>query len=143
MISSPQIYIRRADEMKNYIPDIFFDTILSIITKKYGTTLNDDEREDKAYDLIDELKENNKFTVDMTQALIDKKGFNDCYVTNAGGTSVYALVKEGMFKKVKVCFLITRNKDRIDGEYLDQIYEELRRQANGENVFNSRDYKNG
>lgn len=34
--------------MKNYIREIFWDIILSIITKKYGTSLNDDQREDKA-----------------------------------------------------------------------------------------------
>jgi hypothetical protein len=129
--------------MKNYIYDIFYDTILSIITKKYGTSLNDDEREDKAFELISELRSENKFTVEMTQALIDKKGFNDSYATNIGGKSVYALVKEGMFKKVKVCYFITRNKDSITSEYLEQAYEELRSQANGENIFGSKDYKNG
>lgn len=129
--------------MKNYIHDIFYDTLLSIITKKYGTSLNDDQREDKAYEIISELKAENKFTVEMTQALIDKKGFNDSYAANVNGKSVYALVKEGMFKKVKVCFFISRNKDSITSEYLEQVYEELRRQANGENVFGSKEYKNG
>jgi hypothetical protein len=129
--------------MKNYIHDIFYDTILSIVTKKYGNSLNDDQREDKAFEIISDLRADNKFTVDMTQALIDKKGFNDCYTANIDGHSVYVLAKEGMFKKVKVCFFITRNKDEITAEYLEQVYEELRRQANGENVFNSKEYKNG
>ncbi len=41
----------------------------------------------------------------------------------SGGTPVYALVKEGMFHKVKICYFITRNKDTIDGPYLEKIYE--------------------
>jgi hypothetical protein len=48
-----------------------------------------------------------------------------------------------MFKKIKCCYFITRVKDEITGPYLEQIYEELRRQANGENIFGSKDYKNG
>jgi hypothetical protein len=129
--------------MKNYIYDIFYDLLLSVITKKYGTTINDDQREDKAYEIIGELRAENKFTVDMTQALIDKKGFNASYSENVNGQSVYALVKEGMFKKIKCCYFITRNKNEINGAYLEQIYEELRRQANGENIFNAKEYKNG
>jgi hypothetical protein len=129
--------------MKNYLRDIFSDVILSIVTKKYGTTLNDFEKEEKADEIIEELRTSDTFTVDMTQALIDKKGFNKVYTDNLHGTSVYCLVKEGMFHKVKVCYFITRNKDNIDKEYLVKIYEELRKQAMGENLFNSKDYKNG
>ena len=129
--------------MQDYIQAIFFDVLLSIVTKKYGTSLNDDQREEKVYEIVSDLRTQNKFTVEMTQALIDKKGFNASYPTNANGKSVYALAKEGMFKKVKCCYLISRKKDEINGEYLEQVYEELRRQANGENIFNSKEYKNG
>ncbi len=129
--------------MKNYLTFIFSDVILSIVTKKYGNSLNDDQKEEKADEIIAELRERNKFTVDMTQALIDKKGFNNVYTTIVHDTSVYGLVKEGMFHKIKACYFITRNKDVIDNAYLDKVYEELRRQANGENVFSSKDYKNG
>ena len=129
--------------MKDYIHDIFYDNILSFITKKYGTKLNDNEREDKAYEIITDLKSANKFTVEMTQALIEKKGFNDCYSSNVNGKSVYALVKVGMFKKIKVCYFISRSKDELTSAYLDMIYDELHRQANGENVFGSNEYKNG
>lgn len=128
--------------MKNYLRDIFSDVLLSIITKKYGNSLNDDQKEAKVDEMIRTLHDNNSFTVEMTQALIDKKGFNTFYTSNLHGTSVYALVKEGMFHKVKCCYFITRNKDNIDNAYLEKIYEELRRQANGENLFNSKDYKN-
>lgn len=126
--------------MKNYIRDIFWDVILSIITKKYGTTINDDQREEKADEYIEELHQQNKFTVEMTQALIDKKGMNNFYTTNIQGKPVYGLVKEGLFHKVKTCYFITRNKDEITGAYLDQVYEELRKQAMGENIFKSPDY---
>lgn len=129
--------------MKSYIREIFFDLILSQVTKKYGTSLNDSQKEEKANEIIKELHDNNSFTVEMTQALIDKKGFNDFYPTNVGGKPAYALVKEGMFHKVKICYFITRNKDVINGEYLDKIYEELRKQAIGENIFGSPDFKKG
>ncbi len=129
--------------MKEYLHDIFFDQLLSIVTKKYGTTINDEQREDKAYEIISNLRVENKFTVEMTQALIEKKGFNDSFQSNVNGTPVYALVKEGMFKKVKCCYFITRTKEDITGKYLEDIYDELRRQAGGENVFNTKEYKDG
>lgn len=34
--------------MKNYLREIFSDILLSIVTKKYGTSLNDYQREEKA-----------------------------------------------------------------------------------------------
>lgn len=129
--------------MKNYIRVIFWDILLSIVTKKYGNSLNDDQKEEKVEEIINALHDSEPFTVEMTQALIDKKGFNNFYTTTLNGVSVYGLVKEGMFHKVKVCYFITRNKDSIDKDYLNKIYEELRRQAMGENLFNSKDYKNG
>ncbi len=128
--------------MKNYIRDIFWDIILSIITKKYGTSINDQQREDKADEYIQQLHDSDSFTVDMTQAIIDKKGLNDFYTANINGSPVYALVKTGMFNKVKLRYFITRNKDAITVEYLDQVYDELRRQTAGENVFNSPEYLN-
>ena len=57
-----------------------------------------------------------------------------------GGTSAFKLAKTGLFGKAKVCYFITRNKDKIDGAYLEKIYDELNRQANGENVFSSSEY---
>lgn len=129
--------------MKNYLREIFSDILLSIVTKKYGTSLNDYQREEKADEIIQELHDKNTFTVEMTQALIDKKGFNTFYTSNIGGTPVYALVKEGMFHKVNICYFITRNKDTIDGPYLEKIYEELRKQAIGENIFHSSEFKQG
>ena len=65
--------------MKNYLREIFSDILLSIVTKKYGTSLNDYQREEKADEIIQELHDKNTFTVEMTQALIDKKGFNTFY----------------------------------------------------------------
>ncbi len=128
--------------MKNYLKDIFYDVILSIVTKKYGNSLNDDQKEEKVDEIIDDLHKNNFFTVEMTQSIFDKKGINKSYTAQINGKSVYGLVKEGMFHKVKICYFITRNKDSIDKEYLEQIYSELRRQTSGENVFVSPDYKN-
>lgn len=128
--------------MNNYLYDIFFDLILSIVTKKYATKLSDQERIDKAEDMIEEFHKTNSFTVDMTQELINNKGFNKCSSEVVHGKNVFALIKEGMFHKVKACYFITRQKDVIDNAYLDQIYDELRRQASGENVFQSQDYKN-
>lgn len=127
--------------MKNYIREIFWDVILSIVTKKYGTNLNDDQKQDKADEIIEELHFSSKFTVEMTQALLDKKGMNSFYTSNIKGTPVYGIVKEGMFHKVKTCYFITRNKDEITPAYIEQVYEELRKQAMGENIFNSPDFK--
>ncbi|MGN0623082.1 MAG: hypothetical protein ACI4JA_03925 [Oscillospiraceae bacterium] len=128
--------------MKNYIREIFWDTLLSIVTKKYGTSLNDQQKEDKADEIIEQLRAENNFTIEMTQATLDKKGMNNFYTTNINGVPVYAIVKEGMFHKIKTCYFITRNKDEITSKYLDQVYEELRKQAMGENIFKSHDYKN-
>ena len=128
--------------MKNYLSVIFHDTILSLITKKYGTKLNDSQKEDKADEFIRILHDQNAFTCDQTQAIIDKKGLTNYMATQVDGKPVFALTKEGMFHKVKVCYFITRIKDEPDTAYLEQIYDELRQQANGTNVFNSKDYKN-
>lgn len=127
----------------NYLKDVLFDVILSIITKKYGTSLNDSQKEEKADEFIAELHEKNFFTVEKTQVLIDKAGFNNFYTTKLGDRSVYVLVKEGMFHKVKACWFFTRSKDVVDGPYLEQVYKELSGQASGENVFGSKDYKKG
>ena len=128
--------------MKDYLTTILWDTILSLITKKFGTKLNDTEREAKAEEVIAALRDHYTFTVDMTQAIINKKGINDFTTANIGGQSVFKLVKTGMFGKFKVCYYITRSKDVIDGAYLEKVYDELNRQANGENVFNAPDYVN-
>ena len=56
---------------------------------------------------------------------------------------MYALVIEGLFNKVMLGYFITRNKDTIDGPYLEKIYEELRKQAIGENIFHSSEFKQG
>ncbi len=129
--------------MKDYINDIFYDTLLSLVTKKYGTALNDSQREDKVKELVEEVVSEHRIIVHLTQLLIDKLGFNDSYTTNINGQSVYALVKEGMFKKVKLCYFITRKKDSFDIKYLEQVYNELTRQSKGENVFGAKEYKNG
>ena len=128
--------------MKDYLTTILWDTILSLITKKFGTKLNDTEREAKAEEVIAALRDHYSFTVDMTQAIINKKGINDFTTANIGGQSVFKLVKTGMFGKFKVCYYITRSKDVIDGAYLEKVYDELNRQANGENGFNAPDYVN-
>ncbi|WP_028505998.1 hypothetical protein [Ruminococcus sp. FC2018] len=127
--------------MKNFLKEIFNDLVLSLVTKKYGNQLNDDQREEKADEIIRILHDTNSYTVEMAQALIDKKGFNSFYNTQINGQPVIGLVKEGMFHKPKTCYFITRNKEKLDTAYLDQIYDELRRQAQGDNVFNSPDFK--
>ena len=76
----------------------------------------------------------------MAQKLIDQKGFNTFYNTQIDGKSVTGFVKEGMFHKAKTRYFITRNKEKLDAAYMEQIYDELRRQAQGENVFNSPEY---
>ena len=128
--------------MKNYIRDIFYDTLTSIITRKYGNKFNDDQRMAKVDEYIESLHANCSFTIDQTQSIIDKKGFNNFFTDNINGQSVYVLVKTGLFGKAKVCYAITRNKDEITPDYLDQVYDELRRQAAGENVFGTDMYKN-
>lgn len=127
--------------MKNYIRDIFWDVILSIITKKYGNNLNDAQRQNKANEVIENLKIENNLIVGMTQALLDKKGMNKCCSSNINGQPVYKITNEGLFHKVKNCYFITRKKDEISSDYLEQVYEEIRKQAMGENVFKSPEYK--
>lgn len=129
--------------MKDYLTDIFYDTLLSFVTKKYSTTINDSQRDTIVRDTISRLKGENAFTVQMTQAIFDKKGLNSFCSANVDGKSVFALTKTGMFGKAKIRYFITRKKEGIDGAYLDQIYDELRRQAQGENVFGSSEFKAG
>lgn len=126
--------------MENFLKVLFGDLVLSLIIKKYGSKMTDKERQDKADELIRILHDSNSYTVEMAQKLIDQKGFNTHYTTQVNGVSVFALVKEGMFHKEKVRYFITRNKEKLDSAYMEQIYDELRRQAQGENVFNSSEY---
>lgn len=53
----------------NYLKDVLFDVILSIITKKYGISLNDSQKEEKADEFIAELHEKNFFTVEKLRCL--------------------------------------------------------------------------
>ncbi|MBO4866324.1 MAG: hypothetical protein J5582_07095 [Ruminococcus sp.] len=126
--------------MTNYLVDIFYDTVSGIITQKYGSAFTDSQRREKILAFIDELRVGNVFTIEQTQAIIDKKGFNNFYTDSVNGVSCFRLVKEGFFGKAKVCYFITRTKDKMDSNYLEQVYEELRKQAAGENVFNSDRY---
>ena len=126
--------------MDNFLKVVFNDTVLSLVTKKYGSSLNDRQREEKADEMIRILHDSNSYSVEMAQKLIDQKGFNTFYTTQIEGKSVIGFYKEGMFHKAKVRYFITRKKDNLDSDYMDQIYDELRRQAMGENVFNTKDY---
>lgn len=126
--------------MENFLKVIFGDLVLSLVTKKYGSNMTDKQREDKADEMIRILHDSNSYTAEMAQKLIDTKGFTSHYTTQINGQSVIALVKEGMFHKIKTRYFITRNKERLDSAYIDQIYDELRRQAQGENVFNTSEY---
>lgn len=126
--------------MENFLKVIFGDLVLSLITKKFGGSLTDQQRQEKADEMIRILHDTNSYTVEMAQKLIDTKGFNNHYTTQVNGQSVIAFVKEGMFHKAKVRYFITRNKEKLDTAYIDQIYDELRRQAQGENVFNTSEY---
>ncbi len=128
--------------MKDYLIELFGDIMMSYLTKKYGTKLNDDQRIEKYVEEFRRLKDEANFTVTSTQSIFDKKGINSGESTMLNGEPVIRLVKSGMFGKVKVCYYITRIKDEITVEYLDKIFDELRRQANGENVFSAPDYKN-
>ncbi|MBR1750094.1 MAG: hypothetical protein IJ740_04295 [Ruminococcus sp.] len=128
--------------MKDYLTELFGDIMMSYLTKKYGTTLNDDQRIEKYVEAFKALKAEADFTVTSTQSIIDKKGLNSGESTMLNGEPVFRLVKSGMFGKVKVCYYITRIKDELTADYLEKIFDELRRQANGENVFSAPDYKN-
>lgn len=128
--------------ISNYIQDIFYDTISGMVTRKYGSRFTDEQRNAKIQEMIENLRTGNVFTIEQTQSIIDKKGFNNVYNYATNGEPTYKLVKEGLFGKVKYCYFITRIKGDITPEYLDRIYEELRAQAAGENVFNSTEYKN-
>lgn len=114
-----------------------------MLQRSTGTSLNDYQREEKADEIIQELHDKNTFTVEMTQALIDKKA-SIPFIPPISGVHLCMLsLKRGMFHKVKICYFITRNKDTIDGPYLEKIYEELRKQAIGENIFHSSEFKQG
>lgn len=126
--------------MDNFLKVVFNDIVLSLVTKKYGSSMTDSQREEKADEIIRILHDTNSYSVEMAQKLIDQKGFNTFYNTQIDGKSVTGFVKEGMFHKPKVRYFITRRKDNLDSDYMDQIYDELRRQAMGENVFNTKDY---
>ena len=126
--------------MDNFLKVLFGDLVLSLIIKKYGSNMTDTERQNKADELIRILHDSKSYTVEMAQKLIDQKGFNAHYTTQVNGVSVFALVKEGMFHKAKTRYFITRNKEKLDAAYMEQIYDELRRQAQGENVFNTSEY---
>lgn len=126
--------------MTNYLVDIFYDTVSGIITQKYGSSFTDAKRREMIMEYLDNIRAGNVFTIEQTQAIIDKKGFNNIYTDSINGVSCFRLVKEGFFGKAKVCYFITRTKNKMDAEYLEQVYEELRRQAAGENVFNSDRY---
>lgn len=128
--------------MKDYLKDVFWDTILSWVTKKYGTSLSDSQKEAKVEEIITQLRDNNQFTIEMTQSIIDKKGLNGFDSANVKGQSVFRLFKSGLFGKVKTCYIITRTKEEVNGAYLEKVYDELNRQAAGENVFGSPDYSN-
>lgn len=126
--------------MDNFLKVVFNDLVLSLVTKKYGSSMTDSQREEKADEMIRILHDSNSYSVEMAQKLIDQKGFNTFYTTQIDGKSVIGFVKEGMFHKPKVRYFITRKKDNLDSDYMDQIYDELRRQAMGENVFNTKEY---
>ena len=126
--------------MDNFLKVVFNDIVLSLVTKKYGSSMTDRQREEKADEIIRILHDTNSYSVEMAQKLIDQKGFNTFYNTQIDGKSVTGFVKEGMFHKAKTRYFITRRKDNLDSDYMDQIYDELRRQAMGENVFNTKDY---
>ena len=78
----------------------------------------------------------------MIQSIIDKKGLNSFEPSKLNGQSVFRLAKTGLFGKAKVCYYITRSKDKIDGIYLENVYAELNSQANGTNILNAPDYSN-
>ena len=128
--------------MKDYLVEIFGDIMMSWLTKKYGTKLSDDQRLDKYVEEFRRLKDEANFSVTSTQSIFDKKGINSSEPTMLNGEPVFRLTKSGMFGKVKVCYYISRIKDEITVDYLDKIFDELRRQANNENVFSAPDYKN-
>ena len=128
--------------MKDFLTAIFEDPILSYLTRKYGTKLNDSQRLAKCQETLSYLRDNANFSITSTQAIVDKKGLNEFESTNLNGQSVYRLTKKGLFGKPKLCYYITRTKDEVTIPYLDQIFDELRQQALGDNIFNAPDYKN-
>jgi hypothetical protein len=128
--------------MKDFLSEIYTDTILSYLTKKYGSKLNDNDRINKCSEIIYNLKDKCSFSVGSIQNLIDRKGLNSFCTDTINGQSVYRLSKLGLFGKPKICYFITRIKDEVTSDYLDKVYEELRSQTQGNNVFNSPDYKN-
>lgn len=135
-------FFERSISVKDYLTEMFTDTMLSYYTKKYSTALNDSERMEKCTSYFDSLRQEDPFTVSSTQILFDSKGLNDFEATTLDGKPVFRIVKLGLFNKVKVCYYITRTKDKVTADYLKLIYHELIQQTIGVNVFSASDYKN-
>lgn len=128
--------------INDYIKDIFYDSITSIINRKAGINHNDAERKKLVDDYIANLRLGNLYYIETTQALINKKQFNRAMPATVNGKSCYKLIKFGMFGKIKLCYFISKGKNEINSEYLQQVLDELNKQAMGMNVFDSPDYKN-
>lgn len=129
--------------INDYINDIFYDTITSIINRKSGTHHNDSERNKLVEEYIAKLRLGNMYYIETTQSLINQKQFNRALPAIVNGKSCYKLIKYGMFGKVKLCYFISKGKNEINTDYLKQVLEELNKQSMGMNVFNSPEYKNG
>lgn len=118
-----------------FLEELFKDTILSCLTRDYGTKLSDNQRASKCNSILEDLKAQNCFTISLIQAILDKKGVNYYEFTVVDGISVIKLAKLGIFSKPKVCYFVTRTKEIPTTDYLDQILQELQKQAKGENIF--------
>ncbi|MBQ8965552.1 hypothetical protein [Ruminococcus sp.] len=131
----------KKEHITNYIKEIFSDTIASMVYRKEGSRLSDKERNQKVEELVEKIRVSNVMLYEQTQEIIDRCEFDSYKPAVVNGKSCYKLLKMGRFKKVLMCYFISKTKGEVTAEYLEQVLDELKRQSEGENVFGSPDYK--
>lgn len=127
--------------ISNYIRDIFADNVASMVYRKYGSSLSDKQREEKVAEQVEKIRLTNVRVYEQTQELLDELKFNAYMPATVNGKSCYKLMKLGFLRKVQACYFISKTKNDVTAEYLDQVLDELQRQHEGENVFGSPDFK--
>lgn len=127
--------------ISNYVRDIFADNVASMVYRKYGSSLSDKQREEKVAEQVEKIRLTNVRVYEQTQEILDELKFNAYMPATVNGKSCYKLMKLGFLRKVQACYFISKTKNDVTAEYLDQVLDELQRQHEGENVFGSPDFK--
>lgn len=132
---------KKEQYISNYVRDIYADNVASMVYRKFGSSLSDKDREEKVNEQIEKIRLSNVRVFEQTQEIFDEIKFNAYMPVTVNGKSCYKLMKIGHFRKVHVCYFISKAKNDLSAEFLEQILSEVQRQHDGENVFGSPDYK--